>query len=39
MERILAVNTEPDFILDGVFQYYCARPMPVYAIPGLVDHF
>lgn len=39
MDRILAVNTEPDFILDGFFSYVCARPMPVYAVPGLVDHF
>jgi len=39
MDRVLAVNTEPDFIFDGFFQYNCARPMPVYAIPGLVDHF
>lgn len=39
MNRILAVNTEPDFIFDGFFSYKCARPMPVYSVPGLVDHF
>ena len=39
MERIEAVSTEPDFLFDCFFQYVCARPMPVYAIPGLVDHF
>nr|WAE43876.1 MAG: major capsid protein [Microviridae sp.] len=39
MSRIMAVPSEPDFIFDGFFQYHCARPMPVYAIPGLVDHF
>lgn len=39
MDRILAVPTEPDFIFDCFFQYLCARPMPVYAVPGLVDHF
>lgn len=39
MSRIQAVNTEPDFLFDGFFQYKCARPMPVYAVPGLVDHF
>ena len=38
-ERIEAVPDEPDFIFDGFFSYMCARPMPVYAIPGLVDHF
>ncbi|QXP08091.1 MAG: major capsid protein [Arizlama microvirus] len=39
MTRVKAVNTQPDFIFDAFFQYHCARPMPVYAIPGLVDHF
>lgn len=39
MDRILAVDTEPHFIFDGFFSYICARPMPVYAVPGLVDHF
>jgi len=39
MSRIQAVTTEPDFLFDCFFKYVCARPMPVYAIPGLVDHF
>lgn len=39
MSRIEAVNTEPDFIFDCFFQYHCARPMPVWAVPGLIDHF
>jgi len=39
MERVEAVADEPDFIFDGFFSYICARPMPVYAVPGLVDHF
>lgn len=39
MSRIQAVSTEPDFLFDCFFQYNCTRPMPVYAIPGLVDHF
>ena len=39
MDRILAVTTEPDFLFDAFFSYKCARPMPVYSIPGLVDHF
>lgn len=37
--RIEAVPTEPDFLLDCFFQYACVRPMPVYSIPGLIDHF
>ena len=38
--RALAVQTgEPQFIFDGWFQYRCARPMPTYGVPGLIDHF
>ena len=39
MERIAAVTTEPDFLFDGQFIINAARPMPVYSVPGLVDHF
>lgn len=39
MSRVKAVTSQPDFLFDSEFQYHCARPMPVYAVPGLVDHF
>lgn len=39
MERIKAVTTEPDFLFDSYFDLKCARPMPVYGVPGLIDHF
>lgn len=39
VDRVIAVNTEPHFLLDAYFQYKCARPMPVYSVPGLIDHF
>lgn len=39
MNRILAVPTEPDFILDSYFQYRCVRPMPTYGVPGNIDRF
>lgn len=39
MDRVKAVTTAYDFIFDAVFSYHCARPMPVFAVPGLVDHF
>lgn len=39
MARILAVPSEPHFLFDAFFSYKCARPMPVYSVPGLVDHF
>lgn len=39
IDRVIAVNTEPHFILDGYINLQCARPMPVYSVPGLIDHF
>lgn len=39
MARIKAVPSEPDFIFDSFFDLKCARPMPVYGVPGLIDHF
>ncbi|QXP08412.1 MAG: major capsid protein [Arizlama microvirus] len=39
MARVLAVNTEPHFLLDCYFKLKCARPMPTYSVPGLIDHF
>jgi hypothetical protein len=39
MDRVVAVNTEPDMLLDAYFNLQCARPMPLYSVPGLIDHF
>jgi len=39
MSRVKAVTSEPDFLLDTYFDLKCARPMPVYSVPGLIDHF
>lgn len=39
IERIVAVQDEPQFLLDAYFDMNCVRPMPVYGVPGLVDHF
>ena len=38
-DRVIAVPNEPQFIADFYFKYRCARPMPVYGVPGLIDHF
>jgi hypothetical protein len=37
--RIIAVPSQPHFIFDSYFEFKCARPMPVYSVPGLIDHF
>ena len=39
VDRVIAVTTEPHFLFDSYFQMRCARPMPVYGVPGLIDHF
>lgn len=39
VKRSLAVQNEPELILDCLFKLNCVRPMPVYSVPGLVDHF
>ena len=39
MDRVLATPAEPDVILDAYFDLKCARPMPTYSVPGLIDHF
>lgn len=39
IDRIIAVDTEPHFLLDAYFNLRCARPMPLYGVPGLIDHF
>lgn len=37
--RVIAVPSQPEFLLDCHFNYICARPMPVYGVPGMIDHF
>jgi hypothetical protein len=39
INRIKAVQSEPDFLLDVEFNYKCIRPLPLFGTPGLVDHF
>lgn len=37
--RIIAVPSEPQFLIDIGFKYSTVRPMPMFGTPGLVDHF
>jgi len=39
VDRVTAVNNYPNLILDMYFKLKCARPMPTYGVPGLIDHF
>jgi len=41
LSRCIAVSerSAPQFIFDCYFDLKCARPMPVYSVPGLIDHF
>lgn len=37
--RVVAVQDEPHFVYDAFFDLHTVRPMPVYSVPGLIDHF
>lgn len=39
LARAIAVPSEPHFIFDAYFNFNCVRPMPIYSVPGLIDHF
>lgn len=39
LDRNIAVPSEPHFLLDAYFRVTHARPMPVYSVPGQMDHF
>lgn len=39
VSRVVAVPSEPHFILDVKFNYRCVRPLPMFGTPGLMGHF
>jgi len=39
IDRVIAVPDEPHFLFDSYFSLRCARPMPLYGVPGMIDHF
>ncbi len=42
VDRIVAVQAQANgkqFIFDSFFQIKAARPMPLYSVPGMIDHF
>lgn len=39
IDRVIAVPSEPHMLFDSYFDLKCARPMPIFGVPGLIDHF
>lgn len=42
INRLVAVGNEAlgsQFLFDAFFDIQCVRPMPMYSVPGLIDHF
>jgi len=39
VDRVVALPEYPDFLFDSYFRIKHTRPMPVYSVPGLIDHF
>ena len=42
LQRVIAVGDQAkgqEFIFDSFFNIQMARPMPMYSVPGLIDHF
>jgi len=39
VDRVVALPDYPDFLFDSYFRLKHTRPMPVYSVPGLIDHF
>jgi hypothetical protein len=39
VDRIITTPSEPHFIFDSFTSVKAARPMPVFGVPGMIDHF
>lgn len=39
VSRVVAVPSQPQFLFDAHISLKCARPMPVYGVPGDIDRF
>jgi hypothetical protein len=39
VDRVIAVPSEPHFIFDSYISMIHTRALPVYGVPGLIDHF
>jgi Capsid protein (F protein) len=39
IDRVVAVPSEPEFLLDAYFRVKHTRCLPVFSVPGMIDHF
>ena len=39
IDRVVALTSEPDLLFDSYFNLRCARPMPLFGVPGMMDRF
>lgn len=39
IDRVVATPEEPHFLFDSYFSLRCARPMPLFGVPGNIDRF
>jgi len=39
IDRVIAVPSEPHFVADFWFDLKSDRPLPVFSVPGMIDHF
>lgn len=39
IDRVIVTASEPHFLYDSYIKMKSARPMPTYAVPGMIDHF
>ena len=39
LQRNVAITSVPEILCDFYFDLTCARPMPMFGVPGLIDHF
>lgn len=39
VDRVIAVPSQPQFLLDCYINCRTVRPLPLYSVPGLIDHF
>ncbi len=39
VQRVIAIQDEPEIVLDSEFNMKCTRALPMYSVPGQIDRF